>query len=260
MFAIGALIAGCADADVDPTTDPAGASARTVEEQPSDDARPAATTAKARTAIPAAPAAPTFVVASITDGDTLRLRDGRRVRLVQIDTPETHGQRECGGDAAAGALASRVPPGTRVRLVADAATDPIDRYGRLLRYVYVGQLNVNVWLVRTGNAAPYFYDGEQGRFAATLLRDARRAQARGLGIWGRCPNAVLDAYRGVSTGALGHGGANDAAAGAAIVTANIGTEPPYPPDVDCSQLPGPVRVSAGNPHRLDADGDGIGCD
>ncbi|WP_197287834.1 excalibur calcium-binding domain-containing protein [Streptomyces apocyni] len=40
--------------------------------------------------------------------------------------------------------------------------------------------------------------------------------------------------------------------------------PPGPPagvpDVDCSDLPGPVDVSGGDPHNLDADGDGIGCE
>ncbi|MEV0372688.1 hypothetical protein AB0I10_23145 [Streptomyces sp. NPDC050636] len=40
--------------------------------------------------------------------------------------------------------------------------------------------------------------------------------------------------------------------------------PPGPPaggpDVDCSDLPGPVWVGPTDPHRLDADGDGIGCD
>ncbi|MGA5470414.1 hypothetical protein ACPCUK_16700 [Streptomyces arboris] len=32
------------------------------------------------------------------------------------------------------------------------------------------------------------------------------------------------------------------------------------PDVDCSDLSGPVRVGPHDPHRLDRDGDGIGCD
>ncbi|MET9348809.1 excalibur calcium-binding domain-containing protein [Streptomyces termitum] len=40
--------------------------------------------------------------------------------------------------------------------------------------------------------------------------------------------------------------------------------PPGPPagvpDVDCSDLPGPVRVGPSDPHRLDRDGDGIGCE
>ncbi|MFH8569481.1 hypothetical protein [Streptomyces sp. NPDC017993] len=40
--------------------------------------------------------------------------------------------------------------------------------------------------------------------------------------------------------------------------------PPGPPagvpDVDCPDLDGPVWVGDDDPHRLDADGDGIGCD
>ncbi|MEU8523700.1 excalibur calcium-binding domain-containing protein [Streptomyces sp. NBC_01216] len=36
--------------------------------------------------------------------------------------------------------------------------------------------------------------------------------------------------------------------------------PPGVPDVDCSDLPGPVVVGPSDPHRLDRDGDGIGCE
>lgn len=36
--------------------------------------------------------------------------------------------------------------------------------------------------------------------------------------------------------------------------------PPPGPDVDCSDLPGPVWVGGSDPHDLDRDGDGIGCD
>ncbi|GAA1546511.1 hypothetical protein GCM10009730_64550 [Streptomyces albidochromogenes] len=31
------------------------------------------------------------------------------------------------------------------------------------------------------------------------------------------------------------------------------------PDLDCSDLPGPVCVGAGDPRRLDRDGEGFGC-
>ncbi|WP_406271767.1 hypothetical protein OHT93_21685 [Streptomyces sp. NBC_00191] len=45
---------------------------------------------------------------------------------------------------------------------------------------------------------------------------------------------------------------------------NSHSYPPGPPagipDVDCSDLPGPVWVGSFDPHRLDADGDGIGCE
>ena len=166
-LAVSAIAAvGCADPapDAPTTTDPdAGAVTTTPDPvQP-----PAGRVAIAPT--------PTFVVASITDGDTLRLRGGARVRLVQIDTPETHGGTECGGRAATRALEQLAPPGSRVRLVRDPATDPADRYGRLLRYVLVGSRNVNVTLVARGHAAPYFYQGERGRYAAQLERNGKRS-------------------------------------------------------------------------------------
>jgi hypothetical protein len=36
--------------------------------------------------------------------------------------------------------------------------------------------------------------------------------------------------------------------------------PPYPPDVDCDQLNGPISVTGSDPHYLDADNDGVGCE
>jgi hypothetical protein len=39
-----------------------------------------------------------------------------------------------------------------------------------------------------------------------------------------------------------------------------GCVPPYPPDVDCAEVGGPVSVSGSDPHGLDADGDGVGCE
>lgn len=206
---------------------------------------------------------PLFVVASVTDGDTIRLRGGARVRLVQIDTPETYGRAECGGAAASRALTQQIPVGTRVRLALEPTSDRVDRYGRLLRYVYLGPRNLNVWMVANGHAAPYFYDGQRGRFAAQLDRSASKARAARLGMWGACPNAVLDAYRGVATGpanpAQPTGGAAGAAAGAAAGVRQLRVAPAGGPDLDCSDFTGPVRVTPGDPHRLDADGDGIGC-
>lgn len=140
-------------------------------------------------------------VGSVTDGDTIRLRDGTRVRLVQIDTPETQAGPECGGEAAAAALRDKLKPGTRVRLQPEPTSDMVDSYGRWLRYVHVGSLNVNVWMVRQGHAAPYFYDRQEGMYASTMLRDARAARANRLGFWGRCPGAVLEPYRALRTGA-----------------------------------------------------------
>jgi endonuclease YncB( thermonuclease family) len=147
----------------------------------------------------ARPAPATFTVASITDGDTLRLTNGARVRLLQIDTPEL-GTAECYSRAARTALLARVPVGSRVVLEADPALDRIDRYGRLLRYVRRGTTNVNVALVRAGAAAPYFYGRDRGRYAARLLAEAVRAKSARRGLWGACRGTVLDPYSAVDTG------------------------------------------------------------
>jgi len=80
----------------------------------------------------AAVSAPTEVVGSIYDGDTLTLTSGKRVRLLQIDTPEL-GSGESYSRAARTALLQRVPIGSRVRLESDPRLDKVDRYGRLLR-------------------------------------------------------------------------------------------------------------------------------
>ncbi len=104
----------------------------------------------------------------VSDGDTVTLTNGYRVRFVQIDTPEVYFAPECYGRQASALTKRLLPPGTIVRLSAEPATDRVDRYGRLLRYVIRARdgLDINLYLVRIGAAAPYFYDGRHGRYAA----------------------------------------------------------------------------------------------
>lgn len=150
-----------------------------------------------------APRGGTFArIEYVVDGDTVALTNGRHVRLVQIDTPEVYFSAECYGKRASKITKHLLPPGTAVRLYREPKTDTVDSYGRLLRYVVRvrGGLNVNVQLVRVGAAAPYFYDYRRGRYARLLVRLARRARARRLGLWGRCPGTPWDPNHGVSTG------------------------------------------------------------
>ncbi len=137
----------------------------------------------------------------VVDGDTVDLTNGAKVRLVQIDTPEVYFGVECYGRQASATTKRLLPAGSTVRLAAEPATDRVDRYGRLLRYVTRARdgLDVNVYLVRIGAAAPYFYNGRLGRYAALLDRLARRARARHLGLWGACPHTPYDPFRGVDT-------------------------------------------------------------
>ena len=138
----------------------------------------------------------------VADGDTVDLTSGARVRLVQIDTPEVYFHPECYGREASAITKRLLPPGTLVRLAREPATDSVDSYGRLLRYVTRVRdgLNVNVRLVRVGAAAPYFYDYRRGRYARLLVRLGLRARRHHLGLWGRCPGTPWDPDHGVSTG------------------------------------------------------------
>jgi micrococcal nuclease len=138
----------------------------------------------------------------VVDGDTVDLRNGAKVRLVQIDTPEVYFTSECYGRQASAVTKRLLPPGTAVRMAVEPATDRVDEYGRLLRYVIRARdgLDVNVYLVRVGAAAPYFYDGRRGRYASLLDRLARRARARHLGLWAACPRTPYRPDRGVATG------------------------------------------------------------
>jgi micrococcal nuclease len=147
---------------------------------------------------PSAPSDEQAVVDWVVDGDTLNLRNGAKVRLVQIDAPELH--TDCYGRAALEALIDLARKGTRVTLAPDPALDAVDEHGRLLRYVFVRDTNVNVELVRRGAASPYFFHNERGRYADDLIdavegaRDARR------GYWGACPDAELNTGLGSVTG------------------------------------------------------------
>jgi endonuclease YncB( thermonuclease family) len=141
-------------------------------------------------------------VAYVVDGDTISLTDGRRVRLLQIDTPEL-GSGECYSRAARTALLNLLPVNTRAELEVDPLLDRVDRFGRLLRYVRRDGANVNLELVRAGAATPYFYRGERGRYAQALLAAARQAKAAKRGLWRACPSTPFDPYRQATTGRSG---------------------------------------------------------
>jgi endonuclease YncB( thermonuclease family) len=188
------------------------------------------------------------IVARVTDGDTLRLADGRRVRLLQIDAPEAG---RCYYAEARAQLEQLAPVGTRVTLEADPSLDRVDRYGRLLRYVVRGSVNVNVELVRRGAAVSSFFDGERGRHARRLEQAERTAKRLRRGLWRRCEQRTERVPLVPPSG--GRCDPNYA-----------GCVPRYPPDLDCADIRrlglDPVRVTGSDPHRLDGDGDGFGCE
>ena len=203
-------------------------------------------------------------VSRVIDGDTIDLSSGARVRLLQIDTPEP-GTGECYSRAAGRELRRMLPVGASVVLEADPRLDRVDAYGRLLRYVRRGGVNVNLELVRRGAATVWFYRGERGRYAGRLLDAGQSARSAGRGIWGACPGAVWNPLGPATTGP-GSGGQAGTTPGRGIAGSCDPSYPtvciaPPPPDLDCGDIPHKrFRVRPPDPHGFDGEGDGLGCE
>jgi micrococcal nuclease len=130
-------------------------------------------------------------VARVIDGDTLIVNLSGRdetVRLLGVDTPETVAPDrpvECYGPEASEALKAMLPAGTEVDIIID--TEPRDRYGRLLGYVFRRDdgVFVNAELLSQGAATTLSYEPNttfKGRFA----RLESSARARRVGLWAAC--------------------------------------------------------------------------
>ncbi|HET6796438.1 MAG TPA: thermonuclease family protein [Gemmatimonadales bacterium] len=118
------------------------------------------------------------VVATVVDGDTFRCQDGRRVRLVGVDSPEY--QQRPYGDRARTALLQLLPPGARVRLELDVA--PHDPYGRVLAYVWSGTDLINERMVHEGWSVLYTVPPNV-KYAARLGQAQKEARVNGAGLW-----------------------------------------------------------------------------
>ncbi len=124
-------------------------------------------------------------VVEVIDGDTIDVVMGGeryRVRYIGIDTPETKDPSrpvEPFGPEASARNAELVG-GKTVRLEKDVSET--DRYGRLLRYVWVGDLMVNAELVRLGYALVSTYPPDV-KYQELFLRLQREAREAGRGMW-----------------------------------------------------------------------------
>jgi micrococcal nuclease len=142
-----------------------------------------------RPVVAPAAAGETAFVARVIDGDTIDVTiDGRhdRVRLIGIDAPEKRTEERPAEPFAkeATAFARRLARGRTVTLAADPGREDRDRYGRLLRYVFLPDGRcLNLELVCQGYARAYtrFRHARQREFRAC----EKEARAQGRGMWGR---------------------------------------------------------------------------
>ncbi len=138
-------------------------------------------------------------VAHVHDGDTLVLRDGRKVRLIGINAPELPREDDPGQpyaeesrDALRGLFA---PPDDELDLRYDG--ERFDRYGRLLAHLYRRDgTSVHAWLLERGYAVaiavPPNLESQD-----CYRRAEEHARKAGLGLW------QLEYYRPLPASAIG---------------------------------------------------------
>ncbi|MBC7591997.1 MAG: thermonuclease family protein [Salinibacterium sp.] len=120
----------------------------------------------------------------VHDGDTLFLGDGRKVRMLGIDTPEIGENLECYGDEATELLRLLLPEGSHVWVLPDV--EPFDQYGRSLLFIYRDDTtNVNLEMLAQGAAEVEMYSPNL-LFQNEIEAAESAAIASGAGMWGAC--------------------------------------------------------------------------
>lgn len=232
------------------------------------------------TAIPA-DAEPVDLI-TVNDGDTIEVwLDNRheRVRLVGIDTHEVSGgyqQEECFGPEASRFLKALLNVGGEIWIEQDI--EDRDQYGRLLRWVWAdfgtGQVYLlNEALLRAGFAERY-RNTPNDRYLEELLDAEAFAQDYQLGLWSAC-DAPYRATSNASQDLVPRSTQAPAPAASSSIPVASATDnptgcdpaypdvciPPFPPDLSCADIPyDHVKVLPPDPHHLDGNGDGVGCE
>lgn len=123
-------------------------------------------------------------VTRVVDGDTIELDDGRKIRLLLVDTPETtNGHNDCYGTNAAQFTSDMVLNKT-VQLSYDVQCT--DKYGRTLAYVTVDGMELNVLLVQRGYGCVLHISPDGDSRVNEFNGYQVEAKSANRGLWGAC--------------------------------------------------------------------------
>ena len=123
-------------------------------------------------------------VTKVFDGDTIEIEGGQKVRYIGIDAAEVYPTIQCFSEEAL-AKNKELVLGKVVRIEKDLSET--DKYGRLLRFVYIGDVFVNDELTKDGftkvmTVPPDVKNKDQ------FLQSEKYAEENNLGLWGKCQN------------------------------------------------------------------------
>ncbi len=125
------------------------------------------------------------IVKRVVDGDTIELSDGRKVRYIGVDTPELHHPTkavQCFGKEAMEKNRELVE-GKTISMRKDVSET--DRYKRLLRYIWVGDIFVNEYLAREGFAYQATFPPDVA-YVELFRKAVEEARLNNRGLWSSC--------------------------------------------------------------------------
>jgi micrococcal nuclease len=136
-----------------------------------------------------------YKVERVYDGDTVKLEDGRKIRLLGINTPEVQHRNqdaEAGGETAKHWLTEKLK-NQKVRLVTDV--EQTDKYKRTLAHLITeNKEHINVQLVEMGLAAVNIYPPNL-LYVNELVAAGKLAEQAKRGIWQQAEYAVMPVDR-----------------------------------------------------------------
>lgn len=125
------------------------------------------------------------IVVKVIDGDTVEIAGGQKLRYIGINAPESVDPRrpiQCFGKEASEKNRLLIE-GKTVRLEKDVSET--DRFGRLLRYVYIEDVMINELLVKEGYAIASAYPPDV-KYQDRLKLAENEARSNNHGLWKDC--------------------------------------------------------------------------
>jgi micrococcal nuclease len=137
-------------------------------------------------------------VRRVVDGDTVELTNGQKIRLLNIDTPETVKANTpvmCYGQEASN-FTKKLLTDKTVQLTYDKEAN--DQYGRGLRFIFLDGVDtsdvensINAELVKNGFAKMVVYK-PNNTYAKEFQAWENEAKSKKLGLWGNCKNPFVE--------------------------------------------------------------------